>query len=298
MWKSFRLGSIQWALAAGALSAYWACQQNETRPGAIGECGDECVGGPSPVLNPPAGGPGAGGSASTGGSGGGANAGSAGSAGSSSGEATLSGSVEALAANLTPDPNVNGTVKVQAAGVALDQVSVTSDPSGDFRLTGVSAALPLWVGVGPFTGEQTSTFVDTLQPVSTPLALPVQLLVMRRSALQEIAGNGFLNATELDGTRGHVILRFIDDQRQGIAGASLVSPSPMSTSVAYDAGDIYSDQATATDLRGTMVLLNLASGAYPGAASTIAVRVLGTQHNLDVRIASGAVTIVTTVIPR
>jgi hypothetical protein len=299
MSKSFRLGWLQWALAASALSAYWACQEEGKRPGAIGACGEDCVGGPSPVLNPPAGTPGGGGSASTGGNGGGANAGTAGSAGSSSLESTLSGSIEALAANLTPDPNVNGTVKVQAAGVTLGQVSVTSDPSGAFRLAGVSAADPLWVGVGLFTGEQASPFVDTLQPISTPLSLPVQLLVMRRSALQEIVGNGFLvNATELDSTRGHVILRFIDDQRQGISGATLVSPNPTTTSVAYDAGESYSDQRTETDLRGTMVLLNLASGAYPGTASTIAVRALGTQYNLDVRIATGAVTIVTKVIPR
>src|SRR3954467_4758624 len=99
MSKSFRLGWIQWALAAGALAAYWGCHEEGKRPGAIGTCGDDCVGGPSPVPNAPIGAPGAGGSASTGGSAG-ANAGSAGSAGSSSLEATLSGSIAALAANL------------------------------------------------------------------------------------------------------------------------------------------------------------------------------------------------------
>jgi hypothetical protein len=294
MLTSSRLGWIKWALGASALCAYLACEEDETRPDALGACGDECVGGPTPILNP-IGAPGMGGSAGAGGGGGA----TGGSAGSSSMGATLSGSIQALSADLTPDPNLSGTLKVQALGAELEQVSVDSDPNGDFRLTEVSATLPLWVGVGPFNNDATSAFVDTLQPVDGPLSLPVSLLVMRRLELDEIVSSSFLTSgAELDSTRGHVILRFIDAQRQGVSGVTLVTPSPTMATVAYDAGPIYSDSSTETDLRGAMVLLNLPSMPYPGAISTLGVRVAGMPRSLNVRIATGAVTLVTTVVQR
>ncbi|MEO8178686.1 MAG: hypothetical protein ABI895_07625 [Deltaproteobacteria bacterium] len=297
MLKSSRLAWIKWALGASALCAYLACQEEETRPGVAGDCGDECVGGPSPILNPGVGTPATGGSAGASGSGGGTG-GSAGTAGSSSMEATLSGSIQALSADLTSDPNVNGTLTVQALGVDLDQVSVDSEPNGAFRLVGVSATRPLWVGVGPFNAAQSSAFVDTLQAVDAPLDLPVGLLALRRSALDEIVASFQVNATGIDSTRGHVILRFIDDQRQGVSGVTLVTPDPLTTSVAYDLGDTYSDQRSETDLRGAMVLLNLPSMAYPGAISTLGVRVGSVPRAVNARIATGAVTLVTTVISR
>jgi hypothetical protein len=297
MWKSSQLARIKWALGASVLCAYAACQEDDTRPAAVGDCGDECVGGPTPILNPGIGTPGMGGSAGTGGSGGGGG-GSGGSAGSGSMEATLSGSIQALAANLMSEPSLNGTVKVQAAGVELDQVSVSSEVNGDFHLAGVRNTRPLWVGVGPFNGDEATSFVDTLQAVDTPLELPVQLLVLRRTALDEILAGFMLNDTGFDNARGHVILRFLNDQRQGISGVSLVSPDPMTTNVAYDAGDTYSDQAIGTDLRGAMVLLNLPSVPYPGATVTFGVNVDGEPRTVAARIATGAITLVTTVIPQ
>ena len=291
-----QLGWIKWALAASVLCAYWACKEDETRPGGIGDCGDDCAGGPTPIIRPPVSTPGMGGSAGAGGSAGGG-AGSAGSAGSSSmgmGD-VLSGSIQQLAPNLTTDP-LTGTLKVQSAGADADQVSVDSEPNGDFRLIDVNPTLPLWVGVGPFSGDPASTFVDTLQPVATPLTLPVQLVVLPRTVLDDIVDQGFPNG--IDATRGHAILRFVDDARAGISGVTLVSPAAVTTNVAYDLGDTYSDQRTETDLRGTMVLLNLPSVAYPGSATTIGVTLRGTRHDVPVQLANGAVTVVTTVIPR
>jgi hypothetical protein len=295
---SRRIGWIKWALAASVACAYWACQEDETRPDGIGDCADECSGGPSPIIRPPVSTPGAGGSAGAGagaGGSGGGSAGSAGSAGSSSMNDTLSGSIQQLSLTLTTDP-LNGTLKVQAAGADVDQVSVDSESTGDFRLVDVNRTLPLWVGVGPFTGDPASAFVDTLQPVATPLSLPVQLVVLPRAVLDDIVGQGFPNG--IDATRGHAILRFVDDARVGISGVTLVSPPAMTTNVAYDVGDTYSDQRTETDLRGTMVLLNLPSVAYPGSATTIGVNLRGTRHDVPVQLANGAVTVVTAVIPR
>jgi hypothetical protein len=80
---------------------------------------------------------------------------------------------------------------------------------------------------------------------------------------------------------------------------TLVTPDPLTTSVAYDLGDTYSDQETVTDRRGVMILLNLPSMAYPGTVSTLGVRVgSNVPRSLNARIATGAVTLITTVIAR
>jgi hypothetical protein len=208
--------------------------------------------------------------------------------------AALSGSIQALAPDLTAEP-VNATLKVQSAGADVDLVSVDSEPNGDFRLIDVKPTLPLWVGVGPFTGDPASTFVDTLQPVATPLTLPVQLVVLPRDLLDAIV-EAFPNG--IDATRGHAILRFVDATRAGISGVALVSPPAATTDVAYDFGLTYSDQVQATEAGGTIVLLNLPSVAYPGSVTTIGVTLHGTRHDVPVQLANGAVTVVTTVLPR
>jgi hypothetical protein len=94
-----------------------------------------------------------------------------------------------------------------------------------------------------------------------------------------------------------VILRFLTAQRLGISGVTLTSPDPGSTSVAYDLGDqLYSDTQKETGTRGTLVLVNLDASPYPGKAATIRAQVRGASREVDVRIAAGAVTLVTNVI--
>jgi hypothetical protein len=79
---------------------------------------------------------------------------------------------------------------------------------------------------------------------------------------------------------------------------TLTAPPPATTSVAYDIDDlIYNDSQMETGGRGTLVLVNLEADAYPGGSTTIKARVRGTEREVDVRIAAGAVTIVTTVVP-
>ena len=157
----------------------------------------------------------------------------------------------------------------------------------------------LWVGVGPFNGDANSTFMDTLQVVDSTRTTPVSLLVMRRPTFGDLVAESFLaNPVDLDPQRGHVILRFLNTQQQGIPGVTLTTPAPATTSVAYDIENlIYSDTQLETGGRGTLVLVNLTASAYPGSATTITTQVRGTQRNVDVHIAAGAVTIVTTVVP-
>ena len=301
MLGSCRFNAIHCVLLFSALCAYLACKQEDERPQAVGDCPDGCVGGPNPIRDANSGSLGTGASGGSGGSGSAGMAGSAsaGAAGSSVTEGSLSGSIEAVTSTaLTVSADLDGTVQIQAPGADGDQVSTSSESNGSFSLAGVARIANLWVGVGPFNGETTSTFMDTLQVVDSTRALPVSLLVMRRPPFEELVSSSFLaNSVELDPARGHAILRFVNTQRQGITGVALTSPDPATTSVAYDiADDIYSDQQTETSLKGTLVLANLPTSAYPGTTTKITARVRGALRDVDVHIAAGAVTLVTTVI--
>lgn len=278
-----------WLLALGALGVYWACQEEEARPGGPGACVD-CDSGN--IYAPGSSSPGTGGSA---GASGGGSSGQGGGAGSG----TLTGDVDAVVdTDLSTSPDLGAVVKVRAAGEVAEQVSVDAALDGSFRLERVDRNLSLWVGVGSFSNDPSSIFVDTLQRVNGQASAPLELLVMRRPVLDQMVETGFLsNPLELSPTGGHVILRFLDGDRQGIAGVTLLSPAPEDTNVAYDVGDTFSDQTTETAARGTMVLVNLSTIAYPGTATTVAATVNGLRRDVDVRTAAGAVTLVTTVIP-
>ena len=294
-----RFNALHCVLLFSALCAYLACKDEEARPGAVGDCQDGCIDGPSPIRDGNSGALGMGGSGGSGGSAGAAGSASAGAAGSSTAAGTLNGSIEAVTSTaLTESTDLDGTVQIQAPGAGGDQVTATSESSGSFSLAGVTQRANLWVGVGPFNGDTNSTFMDTLQVVDSTHVTPVSLLVMRRPPFQELVSASFLaNSVELDPARGHAILRFVNAQRQGITGVTLTTPEPATTNVAYDiADDIYSDQQTATSLKGTLVLVNLQANAYPGTASTITAQVRGARRDVDVHIAAGAVTFVTTVI--
>ncbi|MEY4545999.1 MAG: hypothetical protein RL685_2194 [Pseudomonadota bacterium] len=289
MSASTQMPVVPWLLALGALGVYWACQDEEARPGVAGDC-VECDSGST--YAPGSSSPGTGGSA---GASGGGFAGQGGGAGSG----TLVGNIDAVVdTDLSTSPDLGAVVKVRAAGEVLEQVSVDAALDGAFRLEGVDRNPSLWVGVGRFSNDPTNIFVDTLQRVNGQRSVPVELLVMRRPVLEQMVETGFLsNPLELSPTGGHVILRFLDGDRQGIVGVTLLSPAPEDTNVAYDVGDTFSDQTTETAARGTMVLVNLPTTQYPGTATTVTATVNGLRRDVDVRTAAGAVTLVTTVIP-
>jgi hypothetical protein len=210
-----------------------------------------------------------------------------------SGSAVLTGSIQVV---VEPDLARNGVLssplEVRAAGVNKADVSVTS-VNGNFSLADVNPSTSLWAGVGAFDGNQAGAYVDTLQVVDSTAAVPVNLLVLRRDVFQQILADSFqLGAVELDPAAGNVIIRFVDSKRNGISGVTLLDPDPAQTSVVYDQGATYSDQTGATSDRGTMVLVNVPSRAYPGVGTPLAALVDGKRYDIDVRTAAGAVTIV------
>lgn len=278
-----------WLIVLSALGFYWACQEDEERPGGSLDC-DECTGGTgyAPISNVPI---------ATGGSAG-AGGGSSGGQGGGAGSGTLFGSIDAVVEPDLTTADVGAVVEVRAAGQTADQVSVEAALDGSFVLERVERDPSLWVGVGTFEDDPASLFMDTLQLANAQQSQAVELLVMRRPVLEQIVQAGFTaNPTEISPAQGHVIIRFLDAARRGISGVTLVSPDPADTSVSYDLGDTFSDLATETSARGTMVLLNLPATAYPGTATTVTTTVNGLRRDVDVRTAVGAVTLVTTVIP-
>jgi hypothetical protein len=289
MSASSRVPVVPWLFALAALGIYLACREEEERPAGVGDC-DGCVGpiGYAPITNVPLPMGGSGGAGpGTGGDGGGA------------GTGTLVGNVDAVVEPDLSSADVGQVVSVRAAGQMEDQVIVDAALDGSFRLEGVERSAVLWVGTGTFSNDPASLFMDTLQVVNGQRGLPVELLVMRRPVFEQIVQAGFTsNPVELAQDRGHVILRFQDRDSQGISGISLVAPAPEDTSVTYDLGDTFSDLATETAARGTMVLINLPATAYPGSATTVTTtNVDGLRRDVDVRTAAGAVTLVTTFLP-
>lgn len=277
-----------WLLALSALGVYWACEEDEPRPAGAGDCA-ECIGGGT-IYAPGSSVPGMGGSAGAGGGIGGQ--------GGGAGSGTLTGNIDAVVEPDLTSADVGAVVKVRAAGRSEAQVSVDAALDGSFVLNGVERDPRLWVGVGSFDSDPTGIFMDTLQLADGQRAGPVELLVMRRLVFDQIVQAGFIaNPVELSPAQGHLVLRFLDGDRQGIPGVSLVTPAPEDTSVAYDLGDTFSDLSTETAARGTMVLLNLPATAYPGTATTVTTSVNGLRRDIDVRTAAGSVTLVTTVIP-
>ena len=197
------------------------------------------------------------------------------------------------------EPDLSGlrapdqVLEVRAAGSSGEGVVTETASGGSFRLEGVRTDPVLWVGVGAFDESSTGLFMDTLQPIDATRAENVQLLVMRRALMEQLAQT-FMASPELDPARGHAIVSFIDGQERPVSGIRITFPDPAEVLVGYDAGDIYSDQVEETGTRGTVLLLNLPAAAYPGGLSGVVAENPSMQLiNFDLRVASGSVTLVT-----
>lgn len=180
------------------------------------------------------------------------------------------------------------------SGTGTDVVG-TSGTDGSFRLDGVPSDDALWAAVGTFTALGTEPFLDTLQVVDSAAGQAVELLVMRRSVMEELTISSFLNEpVELDPARGHAFIRFVDEVGNPVPGLSLVFPTIESADIAYDAGDIYSDAASETSTRGTIALLNLVAPDYPGGVANLVIEIASpTVRQLSevFRVARGSVTL-------
>ena len=225
--------------------------------------------------------------------------GAAGSTGMPPAVTTLAGNVRMIVEpDLVAVDPPNAPVEVRAAaGDSGTEVVTTPAADGSFSLAGVLSETAGWAAVGAFTDPPTEPFMDTLQGVDTAAGDAVTLLVMRRSVVEEIALTSFFTTPlELDPTRGHAILTFVDELGNPLPGVRLTFPSPADVGIAYDSGDIYSDAEIETSVRGTVVLLNLAAAAYPGSLSSVVAELTtlpDRQFRPGFRIAAASVTVLT-----
>ncbi len=275
---------------AGILLAAISCNRDEEpRPGFAPDCNEaECTATRTGPPFVPSG-------AIDLGAGGGGGAAGAGGGGSLPPPAvgTLAGSVRVVVEpDLSASRNLDQILEVHAAGSSEDEVVSETTATGIFRLEGIQPNPVLWVGVGPFDDSVTGTFMNTLQPVDASVANSLELLVVRRSVMEQVAQT-FLNNPELDPDAGHVIVRFVNASGIGITGVTITFPEPDPVAIGYDAGDIYSDQALETATRGTVLLLNLPAAEYPGGLTSVVADSSVDLFDLNLRVASGSVTIAT-----
>jgi hypothetical protein len=274
------------------MSVLGACREADERPGMTLDCNEpDCIGarGNAAPLPVP----------SRAGDGSGGNAGSGNMPGAAPG--TLAGTVqELLTADLVSARSLEGSVDVRAPDdeASDDGVSTRTGQGGMFRLDGIQQSATVWVEVGAFADPPAEPFMDTLQAVDSLRDSVVDLLVVRRDLMRDVALESFLfDQVELDPAGAHIVIRFVrQDRTTPLDGVHIAFPPPSDVSTAYDAGDIYSDALDATSTRGMAVLFNLSAAKYPGSPINIVAEIDGEQFGTELRIAAGAVTLVTAVI--
>jgi hypothetical protein len=279
--------------AGAALMLLATCREDEVRPGFAPDCNDpECIDARGNI--PPR---------SLSSSSGNGSAGAAGSGGEGNmpgaGAGTLTGTVsEVFSADLLSSRILEGTVEVRAPNeTASDVVTTETGAGGMFRLDGIQQAATVWVAAGAFEDPPVEPFIDTLQAVDSERDDVVNLLVLRRDLLREVAFAAFRPSTvDFDPTAAHAILRFVQQDRTPLEGVSITFPDLTLASIAYDAGDTYSDATEVTSTRGMAVLLNMSAADYPGTQTGIVADIDGLQFSTQIQIAAGAVTVATLVI--
>jgi len=273
-----------------AVATVWACEEDETRPGFARDCNEpECLDArgdsfPLPLPTSP-------GDDGNGGAAGGGMTGASG---------EIAGSVQEVSSlDFGSAVNLQEAVDVRAENAnGGEDVVVQPAVGGAYRLEGMVRGAVVWVGVGNFEDPPIEPFMDTLQAVDSRGVGVTDLRVVRTDMMRDLASSSFLNQTvELSLDRAHLIVRFVDTDKQPVAGVEITFPSPQNVSIAYDAGEIYSDALPETSSRGMAVLLNLEAPAWPGSPLAIVADFEGDRLSAQVQLARGAVTVVDAVVP-
>lgn len=277
---------LPWCVWSWGLVACVACSETVTRPAPAGDCEVEAC---DDYRVPPGAGVAAGrdGAAGAGGEGGGG------------GMPPPQAGVLAGSVRVVTEPDLSGNevpdepVQVGSTGAQQTLVSVDADADGTFRLEGVMSTAPLWVAVGALEGSEAGRFMTTLQAVDSTQSQFVELLLVPRALMAEIASASYLiNPRELEPGRGHAIITFVGPNGSRQSGVQIIAPDADDAAVAYDAGDIYSDASDRTATRGTAILLNMPASAYPGSTLPISAELAGVTYDTPIRVARDAVTIV------
>lgn len=229
------------------------------------------LGGEGTGLAPTTGGAtgGAAGSTSTGGGTGGSGTNTGGSTGRTT---TLLGDVfEAFAFNTASDRVVDiqahsGSATVVAQGRADDYPEVSVAAQGEVELTDVLESDGTWVRVTPTA----VAFMAVLHQVDTTDDVREALLVMQRALLVPIeTAVAATTGAEVDPERGQILLRVVDDQVDGLAGAVVAQAG--ADEVIYNNQNQWSTSATETDDSGLVWIFNVPATAANGSAQSVTI---------------------------
>jgi hypothetical protein len=187
----------------------------------------------------------------------------------------------------------NATVRVSAPSLSGGRASVSYDGSADFVLPGLTKARNVWFGVEQTAGAE--QLVTTLQVRDTTQGDDLELAIVSFDALDSVASLGLLSVpATLDASRGHALLNFVDDDGAPLSGVSIESAS--GTTIAYDAGDTYSDALDETSVRGSVIVFNVRASSFPGGAQTVTIGYQGESESFDIQVAREALTLYTHVL--
>jgi hypothetical protein len=163
----------------------------------------------------------------------------------------------------------------------------------------LAVAGTLWVAVQQKTGATTQELITTLQRRDTTRGNGPELSIVDRTSLTDIVATGgaLLTPTELDATKGHALIHFVDRSGAPVQQLEIVTGATITGAVvAYDAGVTYSDALTATDLKGAALLINMPANIFPGASKALTYRLNGRETPFEIDVARDAITIAEVVI--
>jgi hypothetical protein len=214
--------------------------------------------------------------------------------GSQGTQGTLEGDVTMLTnTDLRTARPLESEVEISALASAGGRVTTRYDGDMDFSLDGVQITGNLWVGVEQ-VGTPQVPLMRTLQAINSTKTDLLHLYVVERASLEDIAGQSALQTpVDLDATKGHVLIYFVDGNDEPVRGVSILDNTAIDGAlVAYDAGDLYSDGLEETDIGGSALLLNLEANSFPGDAKTIAFSHDGLDSSFVVDVARDSITMV------
>lgn len=209
-----------------------------------------------------------------------------------------------------PDPTTDGTIEgavVQFLGDSFN--STTAFPgSAEVTITGLGSSASVettydgvdfvaegavfgdrWVYVEP--EDETAFPTITWQRLGDAEA---SIPVVPRTVLDEIFQN-ITTPVAFNRARAHFLLRVIESGGGGVSGVVADGFAAPQT-VAYKQGASWPDYLDATTQDGIALVPNLEAPAYPGQVTTM-VLTGAINEEIDVRLALGAITVITVVMP-
>jgi hypothetical protein len=168
--------------------------------------------------------------------------------------------------------------------------------AGKWTVDGAEAAPFLWADL---RATAIGDAMDTLEVIDGTKG-GADIVFGSRAAFENVV-TVLSSAQSVNPDRAQIVLKFVNAASQPV---SRVRVNLQGAAVAYDAGDTYTDAQGpaplgATQGRGMAIVANYSAGPFPGSSTTIQYVALqtNTTASLDLRVASGAVTFRTVIVP-